>query len=129
MRYIHQLGDNKHRLGRTKYDAKSPNKESPVIWGEWASYRAPAMLGQYLAVTDYYATSAEFPNPRFLYRVQSDVWPLETVTAEPLQVEFSLQCSGGLEIVGNDLATVLHKWREYCAEVEVADVISLNRVV
>lgn len=41
---------------------------------------------------------------------------------------FSLQCSGGLEIVGNDLAAVLHRWREYCAEVEVVDVIRLNRV-
>ena len=48
--------------------------------------------------------------------------------AEPMQAEFSLQCSGGLEIVGNDLAAVLHQWREYCAEVEVVDVIRLNRV-
>ena len=48
--------------------------------------------------------------------------------ADTSQVVFSLQCSGGLEIVGNDLAAVLHRWREYCAEVEVVDVIGLNRV-
>lgn len=55
MRYIHQVSESvKHRLGRPKYDAKSPTKESPVIWGEWASYQAPAMLGKYLAVTEYY---------------------------------------------------------------------------
>lgn len=86
MRYIHQIQPSddggKHRLGRTKYDPKSPNKESRVIWGEWASYRAPAMLGQYLAVTEYYSGSSEFPNPKFLYRIQADVWPLETVTVE-----------------------------------------------
>lgn len=81
MRYIHQLdSEGRHRLGRTKYKANSPTKETQILWGEWVSYREPAMLGQYLAVTDYYKGSREYPNPDLLYRVQKDVWPLEQAT-------------------------------------------------
>jgi len=79
MRYIHQYGENgKHRLGKTKYNPKSPTNESTIKWGEWAPWRSPAMLGHYLAVTEYYRDSQEFPNPKLLYRVQVDVWPLDT---------------------------------------------------
>lgn len=83
MRYTHQFdAKGNHRLGRTKYDAKSPTKESAVKWGAWASYQTPAMLGQYLAVTEYYAGSVEFPDPKILYKVQQNVWPLSTETSD-----------------------------------------------
>ena len=73
MKYYHQFDEKgNHRLGTVKY--KQP--EDRVRWGKWASYSAPAMLGQYLAVTEYYQGSVEFPNPEVLYRVQKDVWPL-----------------------------------------------------
>ena len=82
MRYIHEIdGTGQHRLGSTKYNAKSPVKESPVKWGQWAAYEVPAMLGQYLAVTEYYRGSAEFPDNNLLYRIQKDVWPLTTTLA------------------------------------------------
>ena len=81
MRYIHQFDDKgNHRLGTVKYDYGSPTKESVVRWGKWASYKTPAMLGQYLAVTEYYQGSQEFPDSKLLYRVQADVWPLESET-------------------------------------------------
>ena len=81
MRYIHQFDDKgNHRLGTVKCDSESPTTESAVRWGRWASYQTPAMLGQYLAVTEYYQGSCEFPDPKLLYRIQADVWPLDNET-------------------------------------------------
>ena len=80
MKYFHQYDEKgNHRLGTSRYDQKLPGKESEIKWGEWASYQTPAMLGQKLAVTEYYRGSKEFPNPEVLYQVQSDVWPLSPV--------------------------------------------------
>ena len=77
MKYYHEIADNgNHRLGTSKY--KRGDTTSTIKWGPWASYTAPAMLGQYLAVTEYYRGSVEFPDPTVLYRVQRDVEPLET---------------------------------------------------
>lgn len=72
MKYFHQYDERgNHRLGTSRYKS-----EDKIRWGKWASYQAPAMLGQYAAVTDYYTGSAEFPDCKLLYRIQKDVWPL-----------------------------------------------------
>lgn len=77
MKYYHEYDDKgNHRLGT------STLKTAAIRWGKWASYKSPAMLGQYLAVTDYYSGSDEFPNCKVLYRVQKDVWPLEELPRE-----------------------------------------------
>jgi len=79
MKYYRQYDEKgNHRLGTTKYKRGEP--EGPIRWGEWAPYTAPAMLGQYAAVTDYYTGSAEFPDSKVLYRIQRDVWPLSELT-------------------------------------------------
>lgn len=78
MRYIHQFDEKgNHRLGSTKYSRTASGEETKVKWGDWAPYSSPAMLGQYLVVTEYFQGSKEFPDPQLLYRVQKDVWPLE----------------------------------------------------
>ena len=74
MQYIHEY-DSKgnHRLGTCAI-------KNPIVfkWGEWVNYQSAAMLGQYCAVTDYYTESNEFPDCTILYKIISNVWPLET---------------------------------------------------
>jgi len=82
MRYYHQYDEKgNHRIGTSKYN-KDKTKPIVIRWGQWASYRSPAMLGQYAAVTEYYAGSKEFPQANKLYRITKDVWPLEDYPTE-----------------------------------------------
>ena len=71
MKYYHEYDERaNHRLGT------STIKSEKIRWGKWTGYTSPAVLGQYLAVTDYFTGSVEFPDCKVLYRVQKDVWPL-----------------------------------------------------
>ena len=74
MKYFHQFDDKgNHRLGTSR---RVNGKDTAVRWSKWFPYTSPAKLGQFVAVTDYYKGSMEFPDPTKLYRIQPDVWPL-----------------------------------------------------
>lgn len=74
MKYYHEYSDKgQHRLGTMAC------KSTRIKWGKWVGYTEPAMLGQYVAVTDYYTGSAEFPDCNQLYQITPNVWPLIVV--------------------------------------------------
>jgi len=77
MVYFHEYDERgNHRLGTRKINSEE------IRWGKWASYKEPAMLGQYAAVTDYFTGSVGFPNCDMLYRIQKNVWPLTILKKE-----------------------------------------------
>jgi len=48
--------------------------------------------------------------------------------ALPGEPEFTLYCKTGPSFCGNSFAAVLHRWREYCAEVEVTEPEEIERL-
>ena len=71
----HEYNDSgRHRIVKYNNEQEGQRKE-----GAWAAYDSPAILVhmglRYVAVTDYYTGSAEFPDCNKFYIIQDSVLP------------------------------------------------------